>query len=559
MSSRRSRISVLAVLLGLVWCVPASKAQTWTELSPTGSPPDPFFGPKPVHYDAVSNRLILFFPGNVGSGGYGNQVWILTNANGLGGPAAWTQLATTGTPPASNSFESVVYDGGTNRLVVYGGCQVGCSPARSQVFVLTNANGLGGPAVWSESTVTNPQARVGHSAVYDTASNRMIRFGGHFAFYGTDQNDTTFLSNANGLGGSSTWTSLSPASPPGIRDGHTATYDAATNRMTVYAGQRLISTCCPYVQSDYDDVWVLEHASGLGGTPAWTELNPAGGPPDARSGHSTVYDPVNNRIIVFGGSKWNQPAQTSDALGDVWELSHANGLGGVPVWTPILAAGVPPGPRTYQGAAFDAANQRMIVVGGRNDLDVPPTSNRVWILDLQETAIVDVAPAALWVGLKNSDDQGTRFDLRAQLYLNDTLLTEGTTRCVAGVTRNPAKAKEVMVSLGAVNQELVSGDILALVVSTRIGTNPDDTKCAGHNNAVGLRLHYDGVSRPSGFGAEITPDPAADFFLHRDGSAFFFDPVMPGSPTPQQADSSPVNFAGSNPWKEIGTWSRTLP
>ena len=44
-----------------------------------------------------------------------------------------------------------------------------------------------------------------------------------------------------------------------------------------------------------------------------------------------------------------------------------------------------------------------------------------------------------------------------------------------------------------------TGDVLSLRVSTRIGTNPDGTKCAGpggsHNNALGLRLYYDAASR----------------------------------------------------------------
>lgn len=369
-------------------------AQTWIELNPVGSPPDPIFAPKPVHYDAASNRLIAFFPGNP-PGGFGNQVWILTNANGQGGIPLWIHLATTGTPPDSNGLESVVYDELSNRLVVYGGCLVNCSPARSSVFVLTNANGLGGTPAWSQSTVSNPQARVDHSAVYGAADDLMITFGGHFAFYGTDQNDTRTLSNANGIGSPSTWTTLAASGgPPGIRGRHSATYDPATNRMTIFAGQRLISCCSPYVQSDYNDVWVLEHADGQTGTPAWTQLAPLGGPPDLRSGHSAVYDPVNNRMIVYGGSTWNQAGQTATALGDLWELSHANGLGGTPAWTQMVASGTPPGPRSYHWAAFDAANQRMIVMGGRNDGVSPPVDNRVWVLALVQPVAIDIKPGS---------------------------------------------------------------------------------------------------------------------------------------------------------------------
>src|SRR5437867_13072528 len=52
-------------------------------------------------------------------------------------------------------------------------------------------------------------------------------------------------------------------------------------------------------------------------------------------------------------------------------------------------------------------------------------------------------------------------------------------------------------------------DTLTLKLLTRIGTNPDDTKCIGpggsHNNAAGLRMYFDGVSNSSQFGADLTP------------------------------------------------------
>lgn len=178
--------------------------------------------------------------------------------------------------------------------------------------------------------------------------------------------------------------------------------------------------------------------------------------------------------------------------------------------------------------------------------------------------VTSLSPAMLWIGLKNSDDQGTQFDLRTEVYISDTLVAEGETRCITGVTRNPSKAKEVSVEFGPISDGVfASGDGLALRVLTRIGTNPDDTKCSGpggsHNNAVGLRLYYDAVSRPSRFGAEIAPDPLMDFFLHSIGTDFFLDDTPPTATSAKLKDSSAVNFAGGNPWKEIGIWSMPLP
>jgi RHS repeat-associated protein len=109
----------------------------------------------------------------------------------------------------------------------------------------------------------------------------------------------------------------------------------------------------------------------------------------------------------------------------------------------------------------------------------------------------------VWLGLKNSDDQGTRFDLRAEVYRNGVLLTSGETYCIQNLTRNANQAKEVTTALAAFNPATMNGvsDTLSLKVLTRIGTNGSGAFCGGHSNAVGLRLYFDSVTRPAKFGA----------------------------------------------------------
>ncbi len=105
-----------------------------------------------------------------------------------------------------------------------------------------------------------------------------------------------------------------------------------------------------------------------------------------------------------------------------------------------------------------------------------------------------------WIGLKNSDDLQTRFDLQAKLYKNGVLFATGLTRCIQGVTKDPNSAEAVTVVFGPFPTEVFTGsDVLDLKVLTRIGTNPDGSQCAGHTNATGLRLYFDSTNRPSGF------------------------------------------------------------
>jgi hypothetical protein len=197
--------------------------------------------------------------------------------------------------------------------------------------------------------------------------------------------------------------------------------------------------------------------------------------------------------------------------------------------------------------------------------------NGTFSLAGEELTPLTLSPAHLFIGLKNSDDQGTQFDVKTEVLKNGTAVASGLERCVTGVTRNPLKASEAVVAFDAFPDVFfTTGDVLALRVSTRVGTNPDDTKCSGpggsHNNAVGLRLYYDSGSRDSRFDAAISPEPNEDLFLHSDGNSCnnapssgvttrFLDGSAPIAASAKCKDSGGINFAKGNPFSEIGTWS----
>jgi len=143
--------------------------------------------------------------------------------------------------------------------------------------------------------------------------------------------------------------------PPPARGDHAAIYDPVRRRVVVFGGQD---------GPALDDLWALS----LRGTPAWSRLTPAGNAPSARSGHSAIYDPVRDRIVVFGGF----------ALGlvnEVWALS----LSGTPAWTRLTPSGIPPSARQNHAAIYDPAGDRMLVFGGA---DQGGARNDVWALSL---------------------------------------------------------------------------------------------------------------------------------------------------------------------------------
>ncbi len=109
----------------------------------------------------------------------------------------------------------------------------------------------------------------------------------------------------------------------------------------------------------------------------------------------------------------------------------------------------------------------------------------------------------VWIGLKNSDDQGTYFDLKAEIEKNGSPIVSGETKNIQGVTRNANLAKEVALGFGPiVGADFNPGDVLSVRILTKVADS------GGHNNAVGLRLYYDAVNRPSQFGAGFGIAPA---------------------------------------------------
>jgi len=315
---------------------------------------------------------MIVYAGKIPSQEFSSDVWVLQGANGAGGTPTWTQLAPAGPAPPARHMHSMVYDRKNNRMVVFGGHILGGTPFANDLWVLQNANGLGGTPAWGALSPagTAPAAREWHTAVLDEINNRMIVFGGT---KGGLLNDVWVLDHANGLGGMPSWILLNPkGTVPAARAGHTAVYDGANNRMIVFGGGH--GGGGPF----YDDVWVLEHANGMGGTSAWIALSPTGTPPSVREDHVAIYDPGSNRMVVFGG--WDGP----NYFNDVWVLEKANGLGGTPKWLTVTPSGTPPSKRELASAVYDDVCHRMILFGGSYSgepiCNSGSCTNDVWVL-----------------------------------------------------------------------------------------------------------------------------------------------------------------------------------
>lgn len=354
----------------------------WKLISLTGGPVGLVLDSSAViNYDPGSNRLIAFYASNPSASsqnGTESQVWILEHANGVDGDPAWLELAVTGTFPDDINGDTTAVYTPQNELLVYGGCTFNCSPAQQHVYRLTNANGLGGATVWTRLNIATPRPRSGHQSAFDPTTKNMISFGGNQAFFGTDENDTAVLDLST-----LSWTTLDVGTtrvPPARSEAFSAAYDADLHRLIVFGGNHLISSSSPVNIVQYNDLWVLANANGVG-TPAWQLVSPTGAPPQPRAGNAAVFDAVHDRLLIFGGSSWSNQTQVNTPLDDLWQVTNLSGIGGQAAWSRLSFGGDDPGPMTSVAAAFDGVSQRLMLLGPGD-----PTKNvapKFWLLELQ--------------------------------------------------------------------------------------------------------------------------------------------------------------------------------
>jgi N-acetylneuraminic acid mutarotase len=114
--------------------------------------------------------------------------------------------------------------------------------------------------------------------------------------------------------------------------------------------------------------------------------------------------------------------------------------------------------------------------------------------------------AHAWLGLQNSDDIGTNFDVRVEVYRNATLVVAGETLCVRGIIRNPSSTSDVLVSFPSFTSVTFGpSDVLSIRQLARIGTNGIGGACGGHSAAVGLRSYFDATSRAASIPITLAP------------------------------------------------------
>ena len=252
---------------------------------------------------------------------------------------AWTAVNATGAPPFGR-FGVAAAGTSDGRAVVFGGAVT--KTTSGQGLGKTDDTYLVSPSAgWTKVTGLAPSPRDFAAMTWDPDHGRALLFGGRDGSNG-DAGDTWAFTPGQG------WLQLSAggaSDPPGRRAG-ALTYDAVDHQALLFGGDA--------GGSSQDDLWTFQCSSSDATDCAWTQVTKSSPWPPARSDATFTWDPSRHVAVLFGGQTFGDVAHDG-VQDDTWEWTGSEWTGG--------ATGGPPA-RYGHGAAYDPVNQRLLLFGG---------------------------------------------------------------------------------------------------------------------------------------------------------------------------------------------------
>lgn len=307
-----------------VWALALDGPPEWLHFPSNGLPNG--WNPHPFVFDATADRFWTV-------DGQGDVYWL--------SPVTWqwAQAPVVGAGPSARRRSGLALDALRHRLLLSGGD----TPSGDDIHSDTWALPLDGVMAWTQLVAepVRPPIRGGAGDGLDLSRHRLVVFGGSNELGGF-RNDTWALD----LGATPAWSPLATVGgPPPPRYWHLSEWDEVRDQLLVYGGYS------GDTNNPLGDLWALSFG---GGTPAWAPLAPAGPAPPDRMLSAMVRDPARDRFLLFFGYDGAQ------VLGDVWELR----LSPSPAWRQLALSGTPPQARAATMAAFDPVHDRVLVFGG---------------------------------------------------------------------------------------------------------------------------------------------------------------------------------------------------
>lgn len=253
---------------GVIWGWDGTQWQRVTE----GGPPGRILGG--AAYDEKRNVLVLYGGRPLALGTCSPETWEWDSE-------AWAQKDTQ--PPTACDHVRMVYDASSGESILFSGLD----PSENPVNDTWSWNGL----EWKLLSEEGPESRGHFGFVYDPEHEQTLLYGG----YASTVTDEFWVWK------DAAWQEVDFAGPGKLSHFGMA-YDTNENALYSFGGATSTST----FSSLTDKTWVLSGGS-------WRELSPVSSP-STRGSPAMGYDPVRNRIVLYGGFD-----SSRNDLDDTWE------------------------------------------------------------------------------------------------------------------------------------------------------------------------------------------------------------------------------------------------
>lgn len=243
--------------------------------------------------------------------------------------------------PAPRGYHALVDVPGELGVLLISGSERPPANFLAETWAFTPATG------WSNLD-PNPVISVTDHAAYAAASGRVYAGVGE-----------TWLFDPE----ASAWRKVAIAGPP-FEPGSRSAYDSQSDRIVLFSAD--------------GSTWALDVAGE-----AWQRMAPAVSPP-ARGWGGLAYDPVTDRVVLFGG------VGTGDEhLADTWAYDLDTDT-----WTELEATLAPAG-RTYGAMTYDAIGERLLLFGGANGVwEAEAVLDDTWAFDVATSTWTELSPTA---------------------------------------------------------------------------------------------------------------------------------------------------------------------
>ena len=305
---------------------PVGAGWGWFAETPTATSPDPRANAGTA-YDANLGVAVMVGGGTTASS------WVFG--------ATQREPADADSEPSARSDAAVTFDVARGETVLFGG-----NTGANRPWIFKRA---ADEWTWTLQTpAMSPGARRGAKMAFETTRNRTILFGGNVGM--------TLFGDTWSWNGT-TWASVATTGPA-PRTRHAIAYDAARDRIVLFGGYTGVSISGTTLGGD---TWEWDGTT-------WTQMTTTVAP-SPRAGATLTYDPLRQRVVLFGGTDYPLSSGTFD---DWWEWDGTT-------WTRI--GNDPRVARSGRTAYYDPMRRGLVVFGGvKTALDLTALNNDTWLL-----------------------------------------------------------------------------------------------------------------------------------------------------------------------------------